>query len=428
MAAPSFGAAAPDAAASVITQVHAQAPALFPGFVSATTAPDSIITLDLRGHNFYLPREELMSLPESILLGLFPNGVFVDGQGHMVSTISSASVLAIDFSPQCLQYVLDTFRTAAKSLQPSPTASPLSSPLGGPAAAASSPAAILAAKPAIIILQEDLDYYIIPPSTIRHYHHIASPSSPSPVSPTSSSRRLSRILHYSHSHHDSSSSSFRLPSAEHPVHLPVAYDPLYKDDYTLESPNFADMVQLKIGVAKKLLCERGIFSALKRARQLAEHPSQPAAASGTTASSSPTTTELPHGETPEHFKAAGTAEKHLLDMLCSSGFHPKDEWGFREREPGKTVISSLALVRLLATTPAPVPAGSELNELATDHAQEEILNPMAQKLLLFWRKPARKCWWDQLTLTGVDGFDPELEIKVHVRRMWTLELSVIGVH
>jgi len=69
----------------------------------------------------------------------------------------------------------------------------------------------------------------------------------------------------------------------------------------------------------------------------------------------------------------------------------------------------------------------------------------AQKLLLFWRKPAvcigrctkinfaddnyqRKCWWDGLDveLPAVDE-EPGLTIKLWARRVWTLELSLVSV-
>ena len=30
---------------------------------------------------------------------------------------------------------------------------------------------------------------------------------------------------------------------------------------------------------------------------------------------------------------------------------------------------------------------------------------MAQKLLLFWRKPARRCWWEGVELDNVEGLE-----------------------
>ncbi|CAO3607418.1 unnamed protein product [Mucor hiemalis] len=95
------------------------------------------------------------------------------------------------------------------------------------------------------------------------------------------------------------------------------------------------------------------------------------------------------------------AEQHLIDMLCDAGFQRDDRWGYREIEPSKTTIVSMALVLLKTIGPD--------NHMAT-----------AQKLFLFWRKPARKCWWD--------GNSVELEgqsIRLWARRTWTLELALV---
>lgn len=85
-------------------------------------------------------------------------------------------------------------------------------------------------------------------------------------------------------------------------------------------------------------------------------------------------------------KENNLAEQHLIDMLCMSGFNRDDTWGYRACEPARNVISSMALV-LLKTgiihpdTPDARP-GQTQPEI--DHAQMAT----AQKLLLFWRKPA----------------------------------------
>lgn len=97
-------------------------------------------------------------------------------------------------------------------------------------------------------------------------------------------------------------------------------------------------------------------------------------------------------------KENNVAEQHLIDMLCMrcvldicgegnrlmhvcSGFDRDDEWGFRALEPSRCCISSIALV-LLKTGITHNPGGErpvtvDFNQMAT-----------AQKLLLFWRKPA----------------------------------------
>jgi dipeptidyl-peptidase-3 len=89
-----------------------------------------------------------------------------------------------------------------------------------------------------------------------------------------------------------------------------------------------------------------------------------------------------------------------------SGFNHEDSWGHRAPEPNKAVICSLALAKL-----------------RTDIRGDMNNNPaagMAQKLLLFWRKPARRCWWEGIELDGVEGVEGTL--KVWIRRVWTLEM------
>lgn len=65
-----------------------------------------------------------------------------------------------------------------------------------------------------------------------------------------------------------------------------------------------------------------------------------------------------------------------------------------------------------------------LARLRTDIRGSDLANSnavgMAQKLLLFWRKPARRCWWEGVELDGVEGVEGKL--KVWIRRVWTLEM------
>ncbi|CAA7265879.1 unnamed protein product [Cyclocybe aegerita] len=118
-------------------------------------------------------------------------------------------------------------------------------------------------------------------------------------------------------------------------------------------------------------------------------------------------------------KENNVAEQHLIDMLCMSGFDREDEWGFRALEPSRCCISSIALV-LLKTGIIHHPNGEKPVEIdATQMAT-------AQKLLLFWRKPARKCWWDGLDVDLPAANDkPAMTVKLWARRVWTLELSLV---
>jgi ATP-binding cassette, subfamily F, member 3 len=96
-------------------------------------------------------------------------------------------------------------------------------------------------------------------------------------------------------------------------------------------------------------------------------------------------------------------------MISHSGFDHADTWGHRAAEPNKAVICSIALARL--RTDIRGAEGGVANSNAVG---------MAQKLLLFWRKPARRCWWEGVELDDVEGVEGKL--KVWIRRVWTLEM------
>lgn len=286
---------------SIITQVAAdeQPPPLLAA-ADQEFAPDQNIRLDLRGRIFDISRDELLRLPESILLGI-SNGVLVDNGGSMMPSLSEVDAASVNFSPDCLQYTLDVFRAAAENV---------SEELDVPADNVNIDE-ILQKRPAIIVLREDLDYYCLPTD----------------VEVQKSASR---------------------------------------------------MQQIKQMCGELVVNQRDIFGGLRR------------------------------GDEP------GSAEQHLIEMLCSSGLHMDDKWGYRAAEPNKTVISSLALTRLQPQD----------HEEEVEQTEEDGGWTMPHKLFLFWKKPARKCWWDTLDVRSLPGYDAP--VKVHIRRVWTLELSVIG--
>lgn len=291
--------AAAGGASSIITQVQQGGP---PINAIGDVGADETITMDLRGTRFVLSRDELLTLPEFVLLSLFPNGLFPEG--HM-GGFSEGDAVQVDYDPASLQYMLDFFRGVAQSI-PNET-SPTASPDGGAVPIDSLGGREDGSKRAgIIVLREDLDFYAIPP----------------------------------------------------------------RPDI-----NQAEMIEVKRAAARALLKQDGIFSGLKRSDE------------------------------------PGTTEAHLIEMLTAGGFNHDDRWGHRAGEPNKAVVCSLALARLRSDI-----RGNEMGSNAVG---------MAQKLLLFWRKPARRCWWEGVDLKDVEGVDGPL--KVWIRRVWTLEMSVIGL-
>ncbi|RAL63260.1 hypothetical protein DID88_004337 [Monilinia fructigena] len=294
--------AAAGGAASIITQVQqGAAPINTLGDVGA----DENITMDLRGTRFTLSRDELLTLPEFVLLSLFPNGLLPDGH---LSTYHEGDAFQVDYDPASLQYMLEFFRNVAQTI-PSGSNSPSAGPEADPIPIepmAGSAREMLQDRAGIIVLREDLDFYAIPPRA------------------------------------------------------------------DIEQP---EMIEVKRAAGKALLKQDGIFSGLRRSEE------------------------------------TGTTEQHLIEMLTAGGFNHDDHWGHRAGEPNKAVICSLALARLRTDI-----RGNEMGGNAVG---------MAQKLLLFWRKPARRCWWEGVELENVEGVEGKL--KVWIRRVWTLEMSVIGL-
>lgn len=291
--------AAAGGASSIITQVQQGGPG--PVNAIGDVGADESITMDLRGTRFTLSRDELLTLPEFVLLSLFPNGLFPEG--HM-GGFAEGDAVQVDYDPASLQYMLEFFRNVAQSIPNDTSAS--ASQDGDVGQIEPIPRDDSSKRAGIIVLREDLDFYVIPPR----------------------------------------------PNIDQP-----------------------EMMEVKRTAAKALLQQNGIFSGLKRSDE------------------------------------PGTTEAHLIEMLTAGGFNHDDAWGHRAGEPNKAVICSLALARLRSEI-----RGNEMGSNAVG---------MAQKLLLFWRKPARRCWWEGVELDNVEGVDGKL--KVWIRRVWTLEMSVIGL-
>ena len=404
-------------------------------------APATRLTLDLRGSRFTIEQAMLMNLPESVLLCLFPNGLVLSrqssaggiaaaGAGATAGQSSNTNpegneegiteaeddeeVYMVDFDPACLSYVLRFFKGAQEDFyglpgKPSKRAQFAQSHAnqhqfgvdGDYDAFGGVPGAMpLMSKQAIIVLREELEYFIIPPKSLQHGIGI------------SKGRK--------------STDSQGNPMPEVPAN-------------TVTAPALLDLKQ-ECGSA--LLERKQIFTALQRNVN----------------------------------KENNMAEQHLIDMLCMSGFDRDDTWGFRALEPNRCCITSIALVLLktgITFNEANVEGKGTSDAQSSKNANENMVSTLsegdveidqqqlntAQKLLLFWRKPARKCWWD-----GVDVILPLLEgeqavleseknaasednlnnsggmttaeqellrsgkgrrTRVWARRVWTLELSLI---
>ncbi|KAJ1892737.1 hypothetical protein LPJ66_003909, partial [Kickxella alabastrina] len=104
-------------------------------------------------------------------------------------------------------------------------------------------------------------------------------------------------------------------------------------------------------------------------------------------------------------QSATVIEQQLIDMLCLAGFPRDARWGCRRVEPSKTAVTSLLTVPL-------------------DESADQARMIAAQKLLLFYKKPARKCWWEGEDVNAGDN-EHKIDLKLWCRRTWTLELVLI---
>ena len=121
--------------------------------------------MDLRGTRFTLSRDELLTLPEFVLLSLFPNGLLPES--HLNSFHEGDSVYPVDYDPISLQFMLEFFRNVASTI-PSSTSSPTSSGDATQSGTIEPPVPgsardMLQDRAGIIVLREDLDFYVIPP-------------------------------------------------------------------------------------------------------------------------------------------------------------------------------------------------------------------------------------------------------------------------
>lgn len=172
-----------------------------------------LTTNSARGSRFTLSRDELLTLPEFVLLSLFPNGLLPDGHmnayhdgdvypvdvspqsshpssntaNSLVTAVVTASLTALynllfnpdiylsdtlylsQYDPHSLQYMLDFFRGVAQTIpieaspsedHPSPFSAHDAVPIEPMAGNARD---MLQDRAGIIVLREDLDFYAIPP-------------------------------------------------------------------------------------------------------------------------------------------------------------------------------------------------------------------------------------------------------------------------
>lgn len=420
------------AGASIITQVQAgQQGGLLAPITQGLNFSD-IIRLDLRGTIIELTRHELSQLPESILLGI-SNGILTDSAGDIMLSLGDVEAASVNFSPACLQYTLDVFRTAAKELPASPESptavhSELEEHIEG--SEEENVAELLRTKPAIIVLREDLDYYCLPPrsdTSIDEMKAIKRECGKRLVGNTQIFTRLQRGDHSG-------------PAEKHLV------DMLCSSGFSLDEHwGFREMEPNKT-VINSLALVRLVpipdEPELERFEDASELPSLDAnsldaaiPAGPTPATSQPTSpspveskveTEPTESENSKLTESKSTTPPPVEVISASTPSSKEANIHDREEETNAKEPEEDKGVEHTEEEEEEYEEESDESEHDREiYVQSDENIPRSHKLLLFWRKPARKCWWDNMSLPDIPGVEEGVSITVYLRSVWTLELSVI---
>ncbi|KAJ2774840.1 hypothetical protein IWQ56_000403 [Coemansia nantahalensis] len=399
--------------------------------------------LNVRGRRFVLDRETLNHLPESLLNTMFPNGLMPLGRGYDTYGYDSADYYHaaaggsaapeqtwVDFDPDMLAYMLqayghavgtDLLAVAAPAAVPESSGGPgagdhpddspawlsytsdgkasVAGPAGGSGSGSGSAGAVAKGETNNDSLSTFTD-------TGSHVNNSSSGATQS----TSSSAVLNYMRFVSGAAARGGGRMGAYNEAQVPVSS-VAYGdnhPLVVlreelDYFVVPSsgrtrgdisgvPAFTlDMAKTRCG---ELLAEDdSVFEPLERTmqRNLEKWRSKVNAEGAS--------------DEAQALQSASIIEQQLIDMLCLAGFPRDARWGCRRIEPARTSVTSLLTVPL-------------------DESSDQSRMVAAQKLMLFYKKPARKCWWEGEDVNAGDS-EHKIDLKLWCRRTWTLELVLV---
>ncbi|KAJ1849765.1 hypothetical protein LPJ70_000268 [Coemansia sp. RSA 2708] len=382
-------------AESIITSVSGQTAFARPHGDSSSDFLPAQVPLNVRGRRFVLDRDTLNHLPDSLLNTMFPAGLMPLARGYDAYAYADApyyrdgdpELTWVDFDPDMLAYVLHAYGRAlgVDLLAATRADADPADPAAWPNYASAAAAAAAVRKPAARADPSDSM------SSVGADSHVNSS--------TTQSTSSSAVLNY-----------MRFVAGAPPRDAAVAYSdrcPLVvlreELDYFVVPasgrtrgdisavPDFSlDMAKSRCG---ELLAEDdSVFEPLERTMQRNLDKWRKVSADGAS-------------DEAHALQSASIIEQQLIDMLCLAGFPRDARWGCRKVEPAKTSVTSLLSVPL---------------DESADHARAVA----AQKLLLFYKKPARKCWWEGEDVNAGDA-DHKIDLKLWCRRTWTLELVLV---
>lgn len=430
---------------SIITQVSpetGQVPVMQPTSQEYSD-DDSLIHLNIQENHYYITRDHLMSLPESLLLCLFPSGVFMDRMGQVITNLTSDDEVYIgNFPPDCFEYIMETYSAAQEDLvkytfdetfNKNPNDREHGRFFGfssSSAPSSSNEADILHEKPSIIVLREDLDYYCVPQPELTF------------ASEEEKDTLLTHLM-----------AEVKIAAGSYLTNQSSIFQGL-RSSNRVQKPNRHQEIG-KLGPAEQhlldMLCSSGFYQESTWGNRTQEQ--------GKTVISSLSLCRLANETTQQFRDQVNEARKKFEEAQKSLSAFPSASGDTLSptMSPISPTPSSSDRKRKsrLSTLAENVRSRSASRQRSTsrqrgDHQPtlyELVPKPQINsKLLLFWRKPARKCWWGEehvdleLDVYGELKDDGRLHmsssatvrriripVKLHIRRVWTLELSVVGV-
>ncbi|KAJ2593478.1 hypothetical protein IWW49_000485 [Coemansia sp. RSA 1797] len=392
---------------SIITSVSGQTAFARPHGDSSSDFLPSQVPLNVRGRRFVLDRDTLNHLPDSLLNTMFPQGLMPLARGYDAYAYGENAYYNdereqtwVDFDADMLEYILQAYGRA----------------LGVDLVAAvcgdeEEPKVPTSGEPDAWPNYTDGRANIAGSSATRGPHGHADPSgSMSSVGTGSHINSSSGVATQSTS--SSAVLNYMRFVADAPAHAPgIAYSdrsPLVvlreeldyfvvpasgrtRGDVSTVRDFTHNMAKTRCG---ELLTEDdSVFEPLERTmqRNLDKWRSK-ISSEGTS-------------DDAQALQSASIIEQQLIDMLCLAGFPRDARWGCRRVEPSRTSVTSLLAVPL-------------------DESADPARAVAAQKLLLFYKKPARKCWWEGEDVNAGDA-QHKIDLKLWCRRTWTLELVLV---
>ncbi|KAJ1738171.1 hypothetical protein LPJ78_005783 [Coemansia sp. RSA 989] len=380
-------------AESIITSVSGQTAFSRPHGDSSSDFLPAQVPLNVRGRRFVLDRETLNHLPDALLNTMFPGGLMPLARGYdsyAYGGYEEPELTWVDFDPDMLEYVLQAYGQALgidllAASQPAPDAWPNYSS-DGRANIAGTPAQRPPRNNRATDPSDSL-------SSVGDESHVNTSSAATQSTSSSAVLNYMRFVSAQPARDDAVVYADRSPLVvlrEELDYFVVPASGRTHGDISSVAGFSLDMAKTRCG---ELLAEDdSVFEPLERTMQRNLDKWRAKSAEGA-------------ADDAHALQSASIIEQQLIDMLCLAGFPRDARWGCRRVEPSKTSVSSLLTVPL---------------DESADHARAVA----AQKLLLFYKKPARKCWWEGEDVNAGDS-DHKINLKLWCRRTWTLELVLV---